>query len=309
MLRISKFLLLFSLLWVAIAHELELRPAPGHSTRRGAAPDENRYCSRETCGAEESSDTCRRRLSPKVLRAPNPSSHPVPGHWYDPANYGDSVDDFFRGEIARLAKDKAEIVTITDSEVSSLYIRFMDKPKSLAMYGLCGCIALIVLSRKAVWAAHVYEYPVLVNGFKYFHEEGLAILEKGERTWDMYYGLSDLSGNAFAPNEKPVAIVLAPRPSNSKFQYEPLMRELDRMVHRLIGVDPAWVGYRPNRDGDIESRMDSACANSKGKLLVQYEPSNDIWPGDSKAKARIWVEGTSWTWETSWPPYPEQKSY
>ncbi|WQF86478.1 hypothetical protein CDEST_11492 [Colletotrichum destructivum] len=309
MLRSSRFLLLFSLLWVAIAHERELHPAPGHSSLRRAVPDEIQYCSLETCGAGDSSDTCRRRLSPRVLQAPDPSSRPAKGHWYGPANYDNSVDSFFRGEIAKRAAAKTDIVTVLGGEVTSEYIRFMDEPKSLAMLGFCGCMGLIVLSRSAVWMAHMYENPVLVNGPEVFQKRGIAVLKKGKRSSDMYYGLSDLRGNVFAPDEKPVAIVFAPKSSSSDFQYEPLMRDIDQMVKKLIGVDPEWVGYKPKRTDDVKSNFDFFCANSKGKVLVQYQPSNKRRSGRSKAKARIWIEGDSWTFKMSWSPHRKQKRY
>ncbi|CCF34597.1 hypothetical protein CH063_01169 [Colletotrichum higginsianum] len=308
MLRNSKLLLLFSLLWIAIAHEGESRPALSHFSLRRAVPNEVQYCSLETCGDRERAGLCRRQLSPRVLEAPDPSSHPASGHWYGPNNYGNSVDSFFRGEIAKRADTQSDIVSIYGGQVTSEYVRFKDEPRSLAMLGLCGCIGLIVMSRSAVWMAHVYEHPVLTNDDT-FDENGIAVLYNGRGSSDMYYGLSDLSGNVFAPDEDPVAVVFAPKSSSSGFQYEPLMRKIDQMVERSIGIDPKWVGYVPRRTGGVISRFDFDCTRSEGKVLVQYQPSNPGRFTRSKAKARIWVEGDSWTYKTSWSPQSDQKRY
>ncbi|TDZ24048.1 hypothetical protein Cob_v002999 [Colletotrichum orbiculare MAFF 240422] len=308
----SHLLLLFLLTWIASARARSPRSALGHISLPRAEPDDTQYCSLETCGgaagaaAGQKTGACRRQLEPRVLEAPDPSSHPAGGHWYGPENYGNNVDSFFRGEIAKRADTQNDIVSVYGGHVTSGYVRFKDEPRSLAMLGFCGCIGLIVMSQSAVWMAHVYESPVLRDPDT-FDENAIAVLEAGKDTDDMYYGLSDLKGNVFHSSEDPVAIVFAPKSSDSEFEYEPLMRKIDRMVERLIHVDTKWVGYMPRRTGGMLTRFDFDVTRSEGKVLVQYQPSNPGRFTRSKAKARIWVEGDRWTYKTSWSPQSDQK--
>ncbi|KAK2766576.1 hypothetical protein CKAH01_15454 [Colletotrichum kahawae] len=309
MLRHSSVLLLFFLLWIATAHQRHPRHAVAHVSLRRAEPNGTEYCSLETCGAKNSAGQCPSRLNPRVLKAPDPSTHPVSGRWYGPDNYGNNVDSFFRGEIAKRADNQTDIVPIYGGEVTSAYIPFKDEPRSLAMLGFCGCIGLIVMSKSAVWMARVYENPVLLNADT-FDENGIAVLKDGKGNTDMQYGLADLSGNVFAPGESPVAVVFAPNvfpaTSGSNFVYKPPMQKIDRMVKDLIGVDPKWIGYTPRRAGSAIVRLDEDCTRSDGKVLVQYQPSN---PGGfirGKARARIWGEGESWRYQTDWSPQSDQ---
>ncbi|KAH0432965.1 hypothetical protein CcaCcLH18_06080 [Colletotrichum camelliae] len=312
MLRKPSILLLFSLLWLATAHQRHPRQTHSHVSLRRAQPNETQYCSLETCGAKNNADQCPRRLRPRVLEAPDPSTHPVAGRWYGPDNYGNNVDSFFRGEIAKRADTQTDIVSIYGGQVTSAYIPFKDEPRSLAMLGFCGCIGLIVMSKSAVWMAHIYERPVLLNADT-FDENGIAVLKDGKGDSDMYYGLADLSGNVFAPGEDPVAVVFAPNSSppnsGSGFVYEPLMRKIDRMVKDLIGVDTKWIGYTPRRAGSAVVRLDEDCTRSDGKVLVQYQPSNPGRLIRGRARARIWVEGDSWRYQTDWSPRSDQKRY
>ncbi|KAH0437387.1 hypothetical protein CcaCcLH18_03949 [Colletotrichum camelliae] len=308
MLRISKLILLVSLLRIAAGHEHTSNPAPGHVSLRRASPDVSQYCSLETCGETELKiGVCRRSLVPRVLEAPDPSSHPSSGHWYDPKHYDNNVDSFFRGEIAKRADTQTDIVSLYGGQVTSEYVRFKDEPRSLAMLGFCGCIGLIVMSQSAVWMAHVYESPVLLNADT-FDENGLDVLKNGKGSSDMYYGLRDLSGNVFASDEDPVAVVFAPKEAGH-FQYQPLMRKIDQMAEDLIGIEPKWVSYTPRRTGGAITRFDFDCTRSDGKVLVQYQPSNPGRLFRSQAKARIWIEGDSWTYKTAWSPQSDQKRY
>ncbi|OHF01984.1 hypothetical protein CORC01_02862 [Colletotrichum orchidophilum] len=289
MLRISKLILLLSLLRIAAAHERTSNLAPGHVSLRRASPDESQYCSLETCGnTEQKIGVCHRSLVPRVLEAPDPSSHPSRGHWYDPKHYGNNVDGFFRGEIAKRADTQTDIVPLYGGQVTSAYIRFKNEPRSLAILGFCGCIGLIVMSQSAVWMAHVYESPVLLNADT-FDKNGIKVLKKGKGSSNMYYGLSDLSGNVFASDKDPVAVVFAPK-EGGHFRYQPLMRKIDQMVEDLIGVEPKWVGYTPRRTGGAKTRIDFDCTRSDASLVdpptwIGQEPlkSMKYWQEESRA--------------------------
>ncbi|KAK1993979.1 hypothetical protein LX36DRAFT_728407 [Colletotrichum falcatum] len=298
-------LLLFSLLWIAITHERELRPAIGNPSLPQAANDRGQYCSRQTCGARAKAGSCRPQLSRRIYNAPNPSSHPAGGDWYSPSNYDNSVDEFMRGMVARQFISPNGIVRIDKEDVSSQLLRFTNEPTSLAMLGLFGCIGLIVMSNQAVWMAHVYEAEILRASDKVFKKQGIDVLLNGGRNGDMLYGLSGLRKNVFARGQDPVAVILAPKQASSGFQYEAQMQKIDQMVKKTIGVTPKWVGYVPNRYGSEESRFDLTCTTTRGKVLVQYQPSNP-GSGRSNAEARIWIEGDNWTYAKSWSPQSNQ---
>lgn len=182
----------------------------------------------KTCGAA-SANTCDQQLNTRVLGAPDRGSQPAPGRWADPTNYGGNVDSFFRGEVAKLQWSQQDIVSINGADVTSKYIPFKNEPKSLAALGFCGCVGVIVMSRSAVWMAHITEDPVLTNE-ETFKRNGLDVLENGSGTDDMYYGLADLKDNVFAANQDPVIVVFAPKDESGEFKYRNLMAQVDDLV-------------------------------------------------------------------------------
>ncbi|KAK2051908.1 hypothetical protein LY76DRAFT_673092 [Colletotrichum caudatum] len=304
MLRNSILLLFSLLLWITVTHERELRPAPGRPSLPPAAPVKAQYCSRRTCGAGLKAGVCRRQLTPRVLNAPKPSSHPAKGRWYSPSNYGNNVDKFFRGEVAKLLNVPKGIVRIDREDVSSQLARFKNEPTSLAMLGFYGCIGLIIMSRQGVWMVHMYEKEVIMSEENFY--KGVALLLSGKSTEDMFYGMWDLDDNVFARDQDPVAIIFGPGPTKTMFDYKSQMDTIDQMVRRTIGVTPEWVSYVPVEDGSAQYRADFDCTRSRGKVLVQYQPSNPAWHGRSNAEARIWIEGKSWTYRKSWSPQSDQ---
>ncbi|KAK1950790.1 hypothetical protein LY78DRAFT_649533 [Colletotrichum sublineola] len=298
----NSILLLFFLLWVAVTHERELRPAPGRVSLPQAARGKAQYCRRQTCGTGAKAGVCRRELSPRVLDAPKPSSNPADGYWYSPSNYGYNVDKFVRGEVAKLFSVPNGIVRIDKEDVSSQIAYFKDRPTSLAMLGFCGCIGLIVMSKQAVWMVHIYEADV-VRSEENFHKS-IALILSGRRSQDMYYGLWDLNDDVFAPDQEPVAVIFGPGTKNG-FYYKSQMDTIDFLVRKTIAIAPEWVGYDP-AEGSDEYKADYNCMRSSGKVLAQYQPSNPGWLGPSKAEARIWIEGNSWTYKKSWSPQSNQ---
>ncbi|KAF3800451.1 hypothetical protein GCG54_00014250 [Colletotrichum gloeosporioides] len=295
-------LVLFYLSWFAVAAKASMT-LERRAIRRQQS-DSSHFCSVKTCGAA-GADTCDQQLNTRVLGAPDRGSQPGPGRWADPTNYGGNVDSFFRGEVAKLQWSQQDIVSINGADVTSKYIPFKNEPKSLAALGFCGCVGVIVMSRSAVWMAHITEEPVLTNEAT-FKRNGLDVLENGSGTDDMYYGLADLKDNVFAANQDPVIVVFAPKDESGEFKYRNLMAQVDDLVENLIPVRSKWIGYTPMTGG--MEKYDTRCTTSNGKLLVQYQPSHSRLFGKSDAKARIWVEGSRWTYESAWKPQSDQKA-
>ncbi|KAJ3952550.1 hypothetical protein N0V92_011006 [Colletotrichum tropicale] len=219
-------LVFFYFSWFAVAAEASMT-LERRAIRRQQS-DSSQFCSVKTCGAA-SADTCDQQLNTRVLGAPDRGSQPAPGRWADSTNYGGNVDSFFRGEVAKLQWSQQDIVSINGADVTSKYIPFKNEPKSLAALGFCGCVGVIVMSRSAVWMAHITEDPVLTNEAT-FKRNGLDVLENGSGTDDMYYGLADLKDNVFAANQDPVIIVFAPKDESGEFKYRNLMAQVDDLV-------------------------------------------------------------------------------
>ncbi|TDZ22180.1 hypothetical protein Cob_v004924 [Colletotrichum orbiculare MAFF 240422] len=122
----------------------------------------------------------------------------------------------------------------------------------------------------------------------------------------MYYGLGDLKNNVFAADQDPVIVVFAPKDASGEWKYRSLMARIDDLVENLIPARSKWTGYTPMTGG--MEKYDTRCRTSNGKILVQYQPSHSKMFGKSDAKARIWVEGDRWTYESAWKPQSDQKS-
>ncbi|KAK2020908.1 hypothetical protein LX32DRAFT_714679 [Colletotrichum zoysiae] len=300
----NSVLLLLSLLWITITHGRDLRPALSRPSVPQPARGRVQYCSRATCGIGKKAVLCRRQQSPKALSAPKPSSQPANGYWYSPSNYGNNFDNFFRGEVAKLVTTPNGIVRIDKEDVSSQIASFKDKPTSLALLGLYGCIGVIVMSRQAVWMAHMYEKEVIKSQENF--PKGVALLLSGGNNEDMLYGLWDLNDNVFAREQDPVVVIVGPGSTKTSFDYKDQMDIIDLMIRRTLGVAPEWVSYVPEEGGSPEYKADFNCLRSRGKVLVQYQPSNQAWYGRSKAEARIWIEGKSWTYQKQWQPESDQ---
>ncbi|TEA17680.1 hypothetical protein C8034_v010074 [Colletotrichum sidae] len=294
-------LFFFCLPWFATAIEAS-RTLERRSVRRQES-DPSKFCSVKTCGAA-SVETCAQQLDARVLGAPDRTSQPSAGRWAGPGNYGGNIDSFFRGEVAKLQWSQQDLVSIDGADVTSKYIPFEKEPRSLAALGFCGCVGIVVMSRSAVWMAHITEEPVLTSEAT-FQRDCLDVLEEGSGKNDMYYGLGDLKNNVFAADQDPVIVVFAPKEASGEWKYRSLMARIDDLVENLIPARSKWIGYTPMTGG--MEKYDTRCRTSNGKILVQYQPSHSKMLGKSDAKARIWVEGDRWTYESAWKPQSDQK--
>ncbi|TIC91215.1 hypothetical protein CH35J_011139 [Colletotrichum higginsianum] len=290
-------LLLSLLLWlpIALAHE-----QPRKGTNRP------QFCSVATCGAASNTATCSRRLNPRLFDAPNLTSLPKKGRWITPENYDGTLDSFFRGEVARVVHAAGGGVSILEDDVTSKFMLLKNSPQSMAMLGFCGCVGLVVMSKSAVYMAHIVEDPILRYPDRF--QSGLQLQGEGTGENNHMFGLEDLAGTSFAPDQEPLAIVFSPKAAGNKFKYQDQMVQLGQWLNQLIGVNPQWAGYSPIRRGDEEHRFDWRCARPEGKLLVQYQPSIEGLFGfrRSNAQARLWVEGKQRPFEKSWEPSPVQ---
>ncbi|KAJ0168051.1 hypothetical protein CTA2_10609 [Colletotrichum tanaceti] len=302
MFRNTKLLVLFSLFWTALALEQQPHSPLSYFSLRRAVPHEIQSCRPSTCDARERAcqGSCRRQLRPRKIEAPGPSSHPAYGHWYGPENYNNNVDDFFRGEAAKLSEAGfgPGLVNTIFEVYASQFVPFGDKTRSLAMLGFHGCIGIILMSRSGVWMAHITENPILKFDIETFEKQFIPYLERGRRSEDDDYGLSDLVGT-FSPENEPVAVIFAPDVSEEGNVYSDQMEKLHQVIKRVIGVESEWVWYTPYlEDEGALARYDFGCKRSNGKVLAQYQPGA---PGsNSEAKARIWIEGKLWNSKT-WP--------
>ncbi|WQF87940.1 hypothetical protein CDEST_12954 [Colletotrichum destructivum] len=307
-----RILLLSLLLWLPIALAQE-------PSRKGT--NRPQYCSVATCGAASNAATCNRRLNPRLFDAPNLTSLPKKGRWITPENYDGTLDSFFRGEVARVVHLANGGVKILGEDVTSKFTLLKDSPTSMAMLGFCGCVGLVVMSKSAVYMAHIVEDPILRYPERF--RPGLQLLGEGTGADNHVFGLEDLASTSFAPDQEPLVVVFAPKTGN-KFQYQDQMVQLGKWVKQckftpraccccniltyllvvVIGVDPKWIGYSPIRRGDEKQRFDWGCARAEGKLLMQYQPSIKGLFGfrRSNAQARLWIEGKATPFEKSWEP-------
>ncbi|KAI1839590.1 hypothetical protein JX266_014200 [Neoarthrinium moseri] len=121
------------------------------SISQGVLPSE--ACSISNCGTScglVSRDVLYKR---RKLRAIQPRVC----KWAERSNYS-PAQDFMAGEVAIAVDNKASV--ILDGGVTSSVVGFMDQPISLAVEGLYGCTAVIAVSRRGAWAAHIFEAPL-----------------------------------------------------------------------------------------------------------------------------------------------------
>jgi hypothetical protein len=78
-----------------------------------------------------------------------------------PGNYANPVD-FMAGEgfISTTSPGSGVVPLPLDGKTSSKMISFGDRPVSLAIPRLIGCTSVIVVSKKGVWANHIWELPI-----------------------------------------------------------------------------------------------------------------------------------------------------
>lgn len=181
----------------------------------------------------------------------------------------------------------------------------------MAVKGLYGCTAVVVISRQGAWAGHFWEetfkteniIPTLRTGKgqKYYNQYGLAKLRNNEAITE---------GRIFDDVNKPHIYIVAPRkrvnlPNGDKDNSESaggdiladekfvnsMKIELQSIFGEQANILPT-IMYSPMRipptSGDFG---DNAFESHRGKLLIQYQPSQ----GSCRPEAqwRVWFEGSS----------------
>lgn len=76
-------------------------------------------------------------------------------------NYGGSIPDFMRGEIARLDREDmlVDLDIENDGDATSLDLPFRDIVQEFGLTGLYGCTAVVAVSTKGAWISHYWEIP------------------------------------------------------------------------------------------------------------------------------------------------------
>ncbi|KAI1840029.1 hypothetical protein JX266_013762 [Neoarthrinium moseri] len=181
------------------------------SISQGVLPSE--ACSISNCGTScglVSRDVLYKR---RKLRAIQPRVC----KWAEHSNYS-PAQDFMAGEVAIAVDNKASV--ILDGGVISSVVGFMDQPISLAVEGLYGCTAVIAVSRRGAWAAHIFEAPLF-------------------RPWAEVEDMKDDEGKPVidAATNQPAKRMLYLNPANNSYQEQlPVAEQLEMFKETVLGA-------------------------------------------------------------------------
>lgn len=104
----------------------------------------------------------KRAWLPAPAPAPQRTSQPRAYHVATPQNYDGDKKRFFRGEMA-IAYANGRTVRLQGYETSSTVVIWGSYVDMLAIEGLYGCTAVIVISRRGVLAIHIWEDPTFIS--------------------------------------------------------------------------------------------------------------------------------------------------
>lgn len=193
----------------------------------------------------------------------------------------------------------------------------------VAVQGLYGCTSLIIISTAGVWMSHLWEDPSFtVNGVvnqANFQAHVLDRLGPGDGTAG-FPGLNQYLNSEFAPDTKPVAIIMTPRvranPQPGVLMFQNQVTQLSEKVQTIFGGTrtssgqftggslngiPLIVDYTPKSD------QFSQQWTSSGKALFQYDPVEVRCNGVQYAMVRLWVEDrVLYTYKHYWPAKANQ---
>ncbi|KAH0432063.1 hypothetical protein CcaCcLH18_06718 [Colletotrichum camelliae] len=229
-----------------------------------------------------------------------------------------------------------------DHVTSHNWISFDDKVGALVVYGLYGCTSVVVLSQRGAWASHIWEKVFTSHIENDFTLRAIKELHTGVGTNDKLteyreWGIDDLRDKPdagdrgiifgdgtpadndlpiqvfiFTPRERPpnsatVEVRLDPNYNAGDILYGPRISQLHA---HLLGTFSATstkvdvIDYAPKTLGTTQELVDEDVAESRGKLLIQYQPAPDC---TGKASWRLWVEGRQLEGRTaSWDPASKQ---
>ncbi|KAI2602545.1 hypothetical protein GGR54DRAFT_494687 [Hypoxylon sp. NC1633] len=217
-------------------------------------------CSPDTCGTRECSK--KRSIKDGNLKrrdweeAPNREVEPKEGEWADDSNYKNSDRVLFiRGEVhlayINSATDPLRYASVDVSVQQSMSTHpttsyssiWADKVFTMALTGLSGCTAIVVISNAGVWVIHFWETPsftgyLITPGFFYdkpakyippifepkdfiekrFKSDVLNAIHKGTGPYHVF-GLDDFRGDSNTPwgrmfddDKEPAVWIFTPQP-------------------------------------------------------------------------------------------------
>lgn len=216
---------------------------------------------------------------------------------------------------------------------AGLWAPFEDAGDLLGANDIYGCTVAIVISRRGVWLVHLWE----VGGFLKDPKTWDTETDWWKEATDSEYGKTVLdpinykelpsvpvlreftagSDNLFAPNTKTKSMIVTPKhPDKDEPLYQKKVDMLQRVLHghlNRVSEVPEVVLYDAARPGgkdegwsdeDIRKLKKSA----KGKIAIQYDPSESEECGEQIVRLRVWVQDKPTpVYEDSWQAMGNQK--
>lgn len=223
--------------------------------------------------------------------------NPDQGEWTDPSDY-DSPAKFMAGEIFEAyhgvtvhAGEMMHFASTSDADperTTSNTLVFRDKVVSLAVQGLYGCTSVVIVSKRGVYANHIWE-PGFTGSDQNFQRRAIDEMHRGDGSALNAHGLDELRNNPgladgrgiiFGDNtdadDKPDlhAFIMAPRPRMELFdaQYNPVP-DAERQ-------DPnANAGHRAFQDRVDQIKADLGATFGPGLPVevIEYSPKVLSW--------------------------------
>lgn len=220
-----------------------------------------------------------------------------------------------RGETYMSSMDPATHVYIPgrgEEVPTAQWIKWADVPARLALTGLFGCTAVVVVSELGAWIAHFWERRDDKALIKAALGSGIG------EPYRMEYGLANFINNDAHPLGPEVGNMLNPEYNTRVF----LVSSGDNVVGQRVlkelrkrfSFDPEVIPYskmpRPEAgygEPPPPPYSDPEFYTSRGKLLLQYKPAS-MACADPWAWWRLWFQQTepSGNRVHAWPPHAGQ---
>lgn len=222
-----------------------------------------------------------------------------------PADYKNNVTSFFMTEYEQEWADHLKIVGTAVGRSTGFVRALGPNAYNGAVSGLHGCTSIIVVSKSAMWLSHFWEIPSFrrfsSNFRKSRREEDMVLFDETVLN-QMAFGGPDITGLQpytvpgadFDKSEDPQVIIMTPRipfAVDDELEYEDEITEIKSGLAVLFpAVPPMTVDYLPRPSRALQND------NPAGKILVQYDPMNEITPSTEArssyhgATIRVWVE-------------------
>ncbi|KAF2133064.1 hypothetical protein P153DRAFT_178958 [Dothidotthia symphoricarpi CBS 119687] len=202
----------------------------------------------------------------------------------------------------------------TYGATSSKTLHFRNVPLDTGVINLYGCTSVIVISEEGLWISHFFENPSFVNGQSQFHHDviwmglgsgdGPAWHEEG--LWNLAY-----PGGILGYTSNPKAFIITPRirtqPPEAALPglllYANEVGQIATRLQTLIpsAAPPVVIDYIP-RGPDELYQLIGVFANTHGKVLLEYNPSHDLF---DYANVKLTVEDNL-VFSDRWIARPDQ---